>query len=94
MSEEIPRANPPLSAGERSVVAKLTETDLQVIDAAILANCAKTWLKVARVVGSTERALSNRYPGLSDIFYAQRLVQLAELGRLESQGDLAYMRFS
>ena len=50
MSEEIPMANPPLSSEEQSVVAKLTDADLQVIDAAILANSSNRWLKVARVV--------------------------------------------
>jgi hypothetical protein len=94
MSEEIPMANPPLSSEEQSVVAKLTDADLQVIDAAILANSSNRWLKVARVVVWTEKALSDRYPGLSYIFYAQRLIRLSQEGRLESQGNLEYMRFS
>jgi hypothetical protein len=94
MSEEIPEANPPLSDEEQSLVAKLTEADLQVIDAAILANSSNRWLKVARVVVWTEEALKDRYQGLSYIFYAQRLIRLAERGRLESRGNLEYMRFS
>jgi hypothetical protein len=94
MSEEIPMANPPLSDEEQSLAAKLTDEDLEIIDAAILASSSKHWLKVARVVWHTEKALSDRYPGLSYIFYAQRLVRLAEHGRLESQGNLEYMRFS
>lgn len=94
MSEEVPIANPPLSAAERAVVRKLSDMDLQIIDAAILANSSKHWLKVARVIWHTEQALSDRYPGLSYVFYAQRLTCLAEAGRLESQGDLRYMRFS
>jgi hypothetical protein len=94
MSEEIPMANPPFSDEEQAVVAKLTDADLQAIDATILANSSNRWLKVARVVLHTERALSDRYPGLSYIFYAQRLIRLAEEGRLDSQGNLEYMRFS
>jgi hypothetical protein len=94
MSEEIPRSNPPLTAEERAAAEKLTDTDLQIIDAAILANCAKTWLKVARAVWDTEKILTSRYPGLSYIFYTDRLGWLVEEGRLESRGDLAYMRFS
>ena len=94
MSEEVPIANPPLSAAEQSVVKKLRDADLQVIDAAILANCSNDWLKVARVMAFTEKALNNRYPALSYVFYAQRLIHLAEEGRLEPQGDLQYMRFS
>jgi hypothetical protein len=94
MSEEVPMANPPLSNEEQSVVAELTDADLQSIDAAILANSSNRWLKVVRVVVDAESALSVRYPGLSYIFYAQRLIRLSEEGRLESQGNLDYMRFS
>jgi hypothetical protein len=94
MSDEIPQANPPLSAAEQGVVDALTEQDLAIIDAAILGECTTHWYKVARVAGRTEDALAARYPGLSVIFYAQRLIQLAEEGRLESQGNLKWMRFS
>jgi hypothetical protein len=94
MSEEIPMANPPLSNEEQSVVAKLTDADFQVINAAILTNSSKRWLKVARVVRDTEKELSDRYPGLSYVFYAQCLIRLSEEGSLESQGNLEYMRFS
>jgi len=94
MSQEIPMANPPLSDEEQSVVARLTDTDLHAIDAAILANSSDRWLKVARVVLWTEESLSHRFPGLSYVFYAQRLIHLAEQGHLESQGNLEYMRFS
>ena len=87
-------ANPPPSIEEQSAVAKLTDADLQVIDTVILANSSHRWLKVARVVLWTEKTLSDRFPGLSYIFYAQRLIHLAERGRLESQGNLEYMRFS
>ena len=94
MSREIPIANPPLSSDEQAVVAGLTKTDLQVIDAAILANSSNRWLKVAMVVVRTEKELSDRYPGLLHVFYAQRLIHLANEGRLESRGNLEYVRFS
>jgi hypothetical protein len=94
MAEEVPKANSPLSADEQLAVEKLTDADLQVIDAAILANCSNRWLKVARVVLRTEELLSNRHPGLTHVFYAKRLIRLAEQERLESQGNLEYMRFS
>jgi hypothetical protein len=42
----------------------------------------------------TEETLRPRYAGLSFIFYAQRLTQLADEGRLDSQGDISFMRFS
>ena len=94
MSEEIPLPNPPLTAEEQSAVEKLTDADLQVIDAAILANSSNRWLKVARVVTSTEDTLSNRYPDLSYVFYSKRLIRLAEEGHLESQHNLEHIRFS
>lgn len=94
MDEEIPIANPPLTAEEQSFAAKLSDADLKAIDATVLANSSDEWLKVARVVARTTDALKNRYPNLSDVFYAQRLCQLVDKGRLHSQGNLLYMRFS
>jgi len=92
--EDVPIANPPLSPEESLAVAGLSDADIQTIDATILANSSGGWFKVARVVSMTEDALQHQYPGLSYVFYAQRLCQLADDGRLESQGDLSYMRFS
>lgn len=94
MNEEIPIANRPLTAKEEAAVAELTEADLQAIDAMILANADHHWFKVARVIMRTEDALRERYPKLSYVFHAQRLIKLVEDGRLESKGNLAYMRFS
>ena len=94
MSAEEPIANPPLSAKERAAVEKLTDADFKVIDAAILASCSSGWLKVARVMVDTERSLAKDYPSLSYVFYTERLRWLVNGGRLESQGDLTYMRFS
>lgn len=94
MSEEIPQANPPLNAEEQAVAARLSPAELQAIDTVILANAAERWLKVAWVVLHTADAMEKQHPGLSCLFYAQRLCQLAAAGRLESKGNLAYMRFS
>ena len=46
------------------------------------------------VVSMSMEELGGRYPQLSDVFYAERVGALAGSGRLESQGNLAYMRFS
>jgi hypothetical protein len=94
MSEEVPQINPPLTVEEQAAIAILTDADLQIIDAAILAETSNRWLKVARIVARSERALSGRYPNLSYIFYAQRLHHLVERGLLEAQGNPEYMRFS
>jgi hypothetical protein len=94
MDEEIPMENPPLSAEEQSVAAKLNEGDRQVIEATILAECAERWLKVARVVTRTEDALKTRYPGLTYLFYTEYLSRLVDEGRLVSQGYVYYIRHS
>lgn len=47
-----------------------------------------------KIVLSTDKALAERYPGLSNIFYAERLAHLVDEGHLDSQGDLNHMRFS
>jgi hypothetical protein len=94
MSEEVPITNASPSTEERAAASKLTETDLQIIDAEILKNCSSHWLKVARVMWDTEKALASRYPGLSHIFYTVRLGRLVDESRLESQGNISYMRFS
>ena|SRR5438105_853273 len=94
MSEEIPEANPPLTDDEQLIAAKLTDADLQIIDAAILASSSERWQKVAKVVALTLNDLRNRYPELSYVFYAHCLCRLVDEGRLESQGNVSYTRFS
>jgi hypothetical protein len=94
MEEEIPMENPPLSAEEQSVAARLNEADREVIESTILANCSERWLKVARVVTHTANALEKRYPGLSYVFYTECLCRLVDEGRLESEGHLLYIRHS
>jgi hypothetical protein len=94
MSEEIPIANPPLTAEERSVAAKLSKADLRAIDATVLANCSDRWLKVARIVCRTVDALAKRYPDLSYVFYTERLRWLAQEGHLDLHGYLLYIRHS
>jgi len=94
LPNEIPQRNPPLAAVEKSAVAKLTKADFQTIDDTILSLAEPNWRKVALVIIKTEGALTNRFPDLSYIFYAQRLIHLAHQKLLESQGNLLYMRFS
>lgn len=94
MNDEIPIANPPLSSEEQSVVAKLSNADLQNIDSTILSHCAHHWFKVARVISMTEDDLRAAHPGLSFVFYTQGLKRLVDEGRLDSQGNLSFMRFS
>lgn len=78
----------------QEVVDRLTSEQVQQIDAALLADCASTWRKVARVVGTAMMHLSEDLPEIPDSYYAIRIVSLVKRGLLESQGNLEYMRYS
>ena len=86
--------DPPLTAEQQALVAKLTETELKAIDLALLANAHTQWRKVARIVGTTMSALAQRPKDVLDVFYAQRIQRLVAAGALEAQGNLKRMRFS
>lgn len=60
----------------------------------MLAQASASWRKVARIVGMAIEQLRERIPDVPDIYYAQRVQNLVALGKLESQGNLAFMRFS
>jgi len=94
MSEEVPIPTPPLSAEEVATFEKLGSEELSAIDDGILSCARPHWRKVAMIVGQTMQKLADRFPQFSDTFYAHRVRTLADKGRLESQGNLSYMRFS
>ena len=94
MTDEVPEPNPPLSAEEESAVARLTPGDITFIDTAILSCASPRWQKVAMVAIRAIEKLKPGYPDFSPAFYARRVQILADQGKLESQGDLNYMRFS
>jgi hypothetical protein len=91
---EIPQPDEPLSSEQLALIASLTQAEVSDIDRALLANTHDRWRKVAMVVGKTMGELSSRRHGIPDTYYAQRVRLLVEAGSLESQGNLAYMRFS
>ena len=86
--------DPPLTEEQLALVSKLSEADVKRIDNALLSNACRHWRKVARVVGTTMMEMQDRVSGIPDIYYSQRVSRLVEEGRLESQGNLAYMGFS
>ena len=94
MSREIPEPNPPLNREEELAAAKLKSEELALIDATVLSCVAARWQKLALVVVRAKEKLESNYPEFSPTFYAMRVQALDELGRVESQGDLDYMRFS
>jgi len=75
-------------------VSRLKQEDLWEIDRVLLAQSSTQWRKVVRIVGMTIGELSERFPNIPDIYYAQRVRRLVAVGELESQGNLEYMRFS
>ena len=94
MHRELPVPNDPMSPEEAAAFALLRKEEVKDIDDAILSCATAHWQKVARMVSLAEKKLGSKYPQFSYILYAERIRQLAEEGRLESQGDLSFMRFS
>lgn len=84
----------PMSEAQLVMVGKLTESDLEKIDKAILKNSSHQWRKVARVVGQTLLEFQSDFPGVPDIFYSERIELLVNSGALQSQGNLKKMRYS
>lgn len=91
---EIPIDDRSLTTEEEARVARLSQSELREIDEALVSNAKPQWRKVAMVVAITMSSLSNRLPGIPDVFYGMRVRKLVEDGVLESQGNLARMRLS
>jgi len=94
MNEHDLKPDPPLTPEQAIRVSRLRQEDLWEIDRVLLAQCGPAWHKVARIVGMTIGELSERFPNIPDVYYAQRVRRLVAVGELESQGNLEYMRYS
>lgn len=79
---------------DMEIAERLTPAQVHRIDNALLAACGPSWSKIAMVVGTVMLELAPDFLDLSDTYYALRIVSLVAEGRLASQGDLDYMRFS
>ena len=88
-----PPPDPELNEEQRSLVEKLTESQLAEIDRALLQNVSSRWQKLAKIVGVTMSALENRVPGIPDIFYAERLREFIRSGEIEAEGHIQSMRY-
>ena len=75
-------------------VNRLTAEEIQNIDDALMAGASTQFRKVARVVGIAMAVGSDNFKLVPDIFYASRVRKLVEEGRLVSEGNLEFMRFS
>lgn len=92
MNDEI--HDPELSPAQVDRVARLPQSELTRIDAALLSQVSSDWRKVASVVGMAMLSMRDRPSGVPDVFFAKRVALLVESEQLESQGDLRRMRFS
>jgi len=61
---------------------------------ALIADACSQFRKVARIVGTAMMATEDSIKHIPDLFYASRVRKLVEEGRLVSEGNLEYMRFS
>ena len=84
----------PLTPDEQELLDALLPSEVMELDRALMANCSRSWRKVARVVGTTMMAPPFRSSPLADVCYATRVVELVRQGKLEADGNLNYMRYS
>ncbi len=94
MVEDIPEPYPPLNPNQQALVDKLNSEQVEEIDILLIQNASRHWRKVAMLIGKTMMELENKFVGIPDIYYADRIKYLVESGQLEAQGNLNYMRFS
>ena len=72
----------------------LSEEQIQIIDDALMASVSTQWRKMARIIGFAMATNFELIQNVPDVIYGHRLRRLVDEGKLESQGNLDYMRFS
>lgn len=75
-------------------IEALTDMDVAAIDEAILSLLSERWQKTALVVSKAMYAYPDKYDDIPDVFYGQRVVELASRGLLEANGNVRQLRFS
>ncbi len=75
-------------------MARLSQEELDHIRAAILSCVLPRWQKVAMIVTRAQEKLQEKYPKFSIALCAEQIRLLAQEGKLDSQGNLRYLRFS
>ena len=94
MVEDIPEPYPPLNPNQQALVDRLSSEQVEEIDRLLIQNASCHWRKVAMLISKTLMELEYIFVGVPDIYYAERIKNLVESGRLEAQGNLNCMRFS
>ena len=93
MSELDNQKDPELTAKQLALVSNLTDEQIKEIDQAILNLADDRFRKVAFIVGSIMTSFANRFEGIPDIYYSQRVFLLVENGELIAQGFVGRMRY-
>lgn len=83
-----------LDDGEERTVAALTDSQIALIDSTLLADCARSWRKVARIAATAKTDGPQELAVVPTGFLARRVKALVQSGQLEARGNLDYMRFS
>jgi len=79
---------------ENELVSQLTQSDLEVVDEALLHSSVSSWREVHRVIASAMVALDGQFPGLPLGLYVRRVGTLVGSGRILAKGNVEFMRLS
>jgi len=79
---------------EQSLATELGAEGLHKIDEAIIGSARPNWLKVARVVSDAIKVGRFPYSDAAVTLHIRRVIELANSGALEFQGNLRRPRFS
>ena len=86
--------DPDLTDEQRANVRALSSDAINKIDELLLSYASVQWRKVARIVGGALADEGFTFKGIPDIYLSQRVGALVESRKLESQGNLQFMRYS
>ena len=78
----------------RAAIAALSVAEVTAIDQAILSVLSSSWQKTALIVGRAMYTYPDQFDDIPDVFYCERVLQLASDGLIAFQGNLRRMRFS
>ena len=94
LSAQQPIPDPDLTDVQKALVAGLSQEQVDEVDSLLLSHATANWRKVAMLVGLSMMDTKCHLGSLPDVYFAQRVRNLVQTGRLESAGDLGSMRHS
>ena len=81
-----------LVAEEQDTESRITSTDFEALDRALIAGALTSWRTVSRVIGDAIVALEGQLQPLPIGVYVRRVERLVKDGKLEAKGDIQFMR--